>query len=94
MKYMKIFPVVSIISALNKESPDFNFIKGNSNMSIGAASKMRPAKTSTNPSKIDRITIKNLIFLEIFWVLAFAKRDKTRAKIIKIIIPKKTKFIY
>ena len=39
-------------------------------------------------------TIKSLIFFEIFFVLALANQDKAIIKIIKIIIPKKSKFIY
>ena len=52
--------------ALNKEKPDFNFIKGSISKNIGAASKILPAKTNIIPKRIEKITNKNLIFLEIF----------------------------
>ena len=82
------------MSTLNKEIPDFSLIKGKRNRSIGVANKILPAKTNITPITIERNIIKNLIFFEIFLVLALANQDKTRAKIIKIIIPKKIKFIY
>ena len=63
---LNLFNKRNIMSALNKESPDFNLIKGKSNMSIGAASKMRPAKINAAPRKTDKIMIKNLTFFEIF----------------------------
>ena len=69
--------------------PDCNFIRGRSINSIGAANKILPAKTRIIPIKIEIITTKNLIFFEIFCVLAFANQDKIKIKIIKIIIPKK-----
>ena len=74
--------------------PDFSFIKGKINKKIGAANKIRPAKTNISPAKTERITIKNLIFFEIFWTFALANANKKIIKIIKIIIPKKIKFIY
>ena len=80
--------------ALSKEKPDFNLIKGSISKNIGAANKILPAKTNIIPNSIERITNKNLIFLEIFCVFALAKEDKASTKIIKIIIPKKSKFIY
>ena len=69
-------------------------IKGRSTKSNGAAKIILPAKTKIIPTKIDSITIKNLIFLEIFRVFALANADKATTKTIKIIIPKKIKFIY
>ena len=42
------------ISALNKEKPDFNFIKGKINKNIGAANKTRPAKTSAAAKSTER----------------------------------------
>ena len=54
-----------IISALNKEKPDFNLINGKINKKIGAANKIRPAKTNKIPKIIEKNTIKILIFLEI-----------------------------
>ena len=45
------------------------------------------------PISIEKIIVINLIDLEIFLVLAFENQDKTSTKIIKIIIPKKIKFI-
>ena len=74
--------------------PEPNFTKGRISKSIGAANKSRPAKINIIPNIIERITIKNLIFFEIFCVLALANEVKAKTKIIKIIIPKKTKFIY
>ena len=82
------------ISALNKEKPDFNFIKGKINKNIGAANKMRPAKTSAAAKSTERMIIKSLMIREIFLVFALANADKIKTKIIKIIIPKKSKFIY
>ena len=78
---------------MNNERPDFNLIRGKISKNIGAANKSLPAKTNIIPKNIDRITIKNLIFFEIFSVFALANDDKAKIKIIKIIIPKKTKFI-
>ncbi len=74
--------------------PEPNFTKGRINKSIGAANKSRPAKINIIPNNIERITIRNLIFFEIFCVLALANEVKAKTKIIKIIIPKKAKFIY
>ena len=68
-------------------------MRGRIKKSIGAANKIRPAKTNIIPKNIERITIKNLIFFEIFLVFALANDDKVKIKIIKIIIPKKIKFI-
>ena len=74
--------------------PDFNFIKGKINKRTGAANKTLPAIISKIPNKSEKIIIKNLTFFEIFLVLALANHTNIRLKIIKIIIPKKTKFIY
>ena len=90
---LSLFSNRKIINALNKEIPDFNFIKGRIKKSIGAANKIRPAKSNIIPKNIERITINNLIFFEIFCVFALANDNKAKIKIIKIIIPKKIKFI-
>ena len=90
---LNLFNNLKIIIALNKDKPDFNFIKGNINKNIGAANKILPAITSIIPISIEKIIVINLIDLEIFLVLAFENQDKTSTKIIKIIIPKKIKFI-
>ena len=74
--------------------PEFNLIKGSKNKIIGAASKILPAKIRIIPKKIENITTNNLIAFEIFCVLPFANADKINTKIIKIIIPKNSKFIY
>ena len=74
--------------------PDFNFIKGSKIKSKGVASKILPAKIKIIPKKIESVTMKNLMTFETFCVLAFANKDKISAKIIKIIIPKNSKFIY
>ena len=74
--------------------PDCSFIKGSKIKRSGAANNILPAKTRTIPNKIENITIINRILFEIFCVLAFANEDKISTKIIKIIIPKKSKFIY
>ena len=82
------------IIALNKEKPDFSLIKGNSSTNNGAANNILPAKINNIPKIKENNTIKILTFLEIFCVLALANQDNINTKIIKIIIPKKTKFIY
>ena len=74
--------------------PDCSFIKGSKIKSSGAANKNLPARTRIIPIKNENITVKNLIFFEILWVLAFPNDDKARTKIIKIIIPKNSRFIY
>ena len=91
---LNLFNKRKIKIALNKESPDFNFINGNNIKNKGAASKILPAKISITAKSTEKIIIKNLILFETFSVFALANAVKTRAKIIKIIIPKKTKFIY
>ena len=91
---LNLFNNLKIINALNNDKPDFNLIKGNTNKNIGAANKTLPAITNIIPKSIEKIIIINLIDFEIFLVLAFENQDKTRIKIIKIIIPKKIKFIY
>ena len=83
-----------IIRALKIDIPEPNFIKGNSIKSNGAAKIILPAKTRITPAKRESITIRNLIFFEIFRVFALANEDKAKTKTIKIIIPKKIKFIY
>ena len=55
-----------IMIALNKEKPDFNFIKGKINKNNGAANKTLPAKTKIIPIITEIIIISNLIFFEIF----------------------------
>ena len=74
--------------------PDWSFINESNIKSNGAANIILPAKISITPIRRENITIKNLILFEILWVLAFENQDKTKTKIIKIIIPKKSKFIY
>ena len=91
---LNLFSKRKIIIALKIDIPDPSFIKGRSTKSNGAAKIILPAKTKIIPTKIDSITIKNLIFLEIFRVFAFANADKAKTRTIKIIIPKKIKFIY
>tara|TARA_B110000438_G_C15803486_1_gene646240 strand:- start:1843 stop:2109 length:267 start_codon:yes stop_codon:yes gene_type:complete len=83
-----------IIRALKIDIPEPNFIKGNSIKSNGAAKIILPAKTRITPKKRESITIRNLIFFEIFLVFALANEDKAKTKTIKIIIPKNIKFIY
>ena len=73
--------------------PDCSFIKGISSKINGAANMTLPAKTKITPTNTEKVTIKILIFFEIFCVLAFANHDKAITKIIKIIIPKNSKFI-
>ena len=80
--------------ALKSDIPDFNLIKGSKIKSNGAMSKTLPARTKIIPKKIEMTTIKNLMFFETFRVLAFANDDNISIKIIKIIIPKNSKFIY
>jgi len=82
------------MSALKSDMPDCSFINGSKTKINGAANIILPAKTSIMPPKIENIIIKNLIAFEILCLLAFENQDKTRIKIIKIIIPKNTKFIY
>ena len=84
----------NIISTLKSDIPDFNLIKGSRTKSNGATSKNLPAKNKIIPKKIEVITIKTLTFFETFRVLAFANEDNISIKIIKIIIPKNSKFIY
>ena len=74
--------------------PDCNFIKGNKNKKIGAANIILPANAKITPSSRENTTIKNLIFFEIFFVLALANHANAKIKIVKINIPRKRKFIY
>jgi hypothetical protein len=83
-----------IIRALKSDIPDPSFIKGSTIKSNGAANIILPARTKITPKKREDITIRNLIFFEIFRVFALANADKDKTKTIKIIIPKKIKFIY
>jgi hypothetical protein len=63
---LKRFNKRNIISALKSDIPDCNFISGRIIKSNGAAKKTLPAKTSIKPASTEIITIKNLIFFEIF----------------------------
>jgi hypothetical protein len=83
-----------IIRALKIDIPEPNFIKGNSIKSNGAAKIILPAKTRITPKKRESITIRNLIFFEIFLEFALENEYKAKTKTIKIIIPKNIKFIY
>ena len=91
---LNLFNNLKIIIALNNDKPDFNLIKGNINKNIGAAKKTLPAIINIIPISIEKVIIINLIDLETFLVLASENQVKISAKIIKIIIPKKIKFIY
>ena len=91
---LKRFNRRNIISALNRDMPDCNFIKGSKIRSNGAANIIRPAKAKIIAMKIEKIIIKILTFFEIFLGLAFLNQDKTSIIVTKITIPKKIKFIY
>jgi hypothetical protein len=60
----------------------------------GSEKRNRPAKTKSAARITDKIKIKALTPFAIFLLLVFANHEsKTKTKI-KIIIPKKSKFIY
>ena len=63
------------------------------NNKIGATKNALPAIINIIPKIAERIIINNLIFFEIFFALALPSHAKRVINKIKIIIPKKTKFI-
>ena len=91
---LNLFNNLKIIIALKRDKPDFNFIKGNINKNIGAANKILPAMSRIIPPSIEKMITSILMLFEIFLTLALANQVKIKTKIIKIIIPKKIKFIY
>jgi len=60
----------------------------------GSERRKRPAITKSTARIADKIKIKTLAPFAIFLLLVFVNHESKTKTMIKIIIPKKTKFIY